>query len=204
MFVPKWLVFILFAVSIGSVVALLLVLSSKPGRIASTPAPTTVIQVSATPHVSASPVVSASPSGMPAAADWQKFKNTDISVAFDYPTGWTATTLDSAVVVSNNKALTESTSSAVPANSVRIVVSREKKPKSSYSLSDYKKAHPADGSEDSIKIDTFDGLDRTAKDSSNRTIVFTTRNYIYSITIVPANSSLKPVVDELLKSVEII
>jgi hypothetical protein len=209
MFVPKWLLFILFTVSIGSIIALLLVLSSKPGQLTATPAPTMVVQVSSSPANTSVPSPSASPSAMPAAADWSKHKNTDISVSLDYPTSWTVKA-DAAknILIGNNKDVVESSDSAVGKESIRIYISREKKVKSSYSLADYKKANTENiKSEATIKMDGFDGIDRvmTRQDgSTERLIVFLTKNYVYTVVVTPSDSSLKPVADELLKSIEII
>jgi hypothetical protein len=207
MFVPKWLLFILFAISIGSVIALLAVLSTKPVKVSSTPAPTAVIQVSSTPGSSQAALPSASASALPAAADWKKYSSKDLSVAFDYPNAWFTKDGTGEVLLSNSNNYIEASNSAVPNDSVRIVVKREKKPKSTYTLADYKKANPVDAkSETDIKVADYSGTDRTVVEGkvSTRTIVFLTKNYIYSITISPSDTSLKAVVEEFIKSVEII
>ncbi|MDQ3239425.1 MAG: hypothetical protein M3P33_02785 [bacterium] len=210
MFVPKWLLFILFCISISSVVALLVVISSRVAPLSSTPTPTSVVYVSGSPMVSPIATNSATPSAMPAAADWKNYKDSDLSIMLDYPIRWSlkVTPGKHLLIASINEAI-ESSNSAVSKENARLDISRFKKPNRKYTLEEYKKENAmVVKKETPRKIDTFSAVDyiyTTGSDETlRRSIVFMTNNYVYTIQIDPVETVQYDVVEEILKSIEII
>jgi hypothetical protein len=211
MFVPKWLLTILFLIAIGSTGGMLLLLAQRATTSSPTPSASSTVLV----RESSSPVasVSANPTSVPAAlsanAEWKKHTSTELSIKLEYPANWSLTSTDSAQLA----IASDPNAAATPSDTaVLVTVTRDKKAKSTQKIKDYLADRSKEMSaytvsdEKNMKIDTFDAVSRiyTRDSGTTREIVFFTKNYIYTVSIRPSSSSLNAVVEELLKTIEVI
>ncbi len=222
MTLPKWLVFVLFAVAIGSTGGVLYLLtqrsylpvSNNAGKLAP-------VMVSSLPSASVSAsssasVATTSASPLSATAEWKKYSSENLSVKLEYPPNWFVTASESAAIKITSFDPKNSPESKDIKESVQIIITREKKASSSQKLTAYleerakkykeSSATSAVKEENTRKIDGFDAVDRMYSSLVNnqREIVFGTKNYFYIISVSPSDTLLNAGVNELLKTLEII
>lgn len=196
---------ILFVLAIGSTAGFLYLLSQRSPVQTLSPSATNTVIVSPTGSAVAASAVasSASPAAqMSASAEWKTATSSALSLKIEYPADWTMGASDSA-----HLAIT------APAQSVVIDVRRDKKESSSQKLATfvsargetYKKDEYAMKEEKSTSVDDYTGSERLyAKESVViREVVFTTKNYFYTVTITPGQGELTPVFNDILKSIHI-
>lgn len=215
MLIPKWLLGLLFFVAIGSTIGLLVLLTERQGTFSATPtiAPsnTVIVSPSATPALTqAEP--SASGSAMLSTAEWKTYKSTALSVSFDYPSTWSIQASSSGELVVRD--IPESSASSK--EQVRIQISRVKKASTTSKLDAFVQKRQEEYtssfksstiiSNSTRKIHNFDALVRVYDTGSTPfdEIAFATKNYFYTIVITPHGSPLQVMVDELLKSFEVL
>jgi hypothetical protein len=205
MFVPKWLLAVLFLIAIGSTAGMLFMLAQRP--IASNPNPsasaTVFVKDTALPSASTLASASATPVALSSNAEWKKYTSTSLSIKLEYPANWNVSPdSDGSLLVGS------------PDETVGVLLSRSKKERSTQKLTDYLTSRAKEkneftlSDEKSMKIDTFDAASRVytreGTSENRREIVFFTKNYIYTITIQPSSPSMNAVIEELLKTIEVI
>jgi hypothetical protein len=219
MFLPKWAVIILFVISVGSTIGLLFLLTQRSGvqTNAKPSASTTVVVQASSSPTSTKEDSSASASPLSATAEWKKIKQDSLSISLEYPADWYVNASDSAKLVVSS--FETSVLEKDKQQSMQMTITRTKKASSSSKLESFLEVRLADlkkefttvsiPTETKRSVDDYDGVERTYSLGSDtpvvvREIAFGTRSYFYTIVLSPSDSTLGPVVDEILKTVKII
>jgi hypothetical protein len=212
MYLPKSIVFILFFLALSSTGGLIFVLGQQSGeeKVLESPNADTVV-VSATPSSVDDGETAAVESKdeseeevLMASAQWQKYEADSLDLELEYPEEWSAGVSDDVLVIGSND----------EENMVNVRVARTKKPSRSQKISEYiEERKTALKDEDfevdadmAYEIDGYDaiGINYKKEEQSNREIMFLTRNYVYTVIIENIGEEIEPVIEELVRSIDIV
>lgn len=214
MYLPKWIVVLLFTTSIASLGTLLVVfLRSEPAAISENVEPEATIVVATSPESTNQSSVkeegvearTGGAQAVMASDEWKTHTQKELDISVDIPKSWVATYENDTLLLSDPTSLEKS-----------VTLFRSKKEKSSENIDSVKKSKAEILEKDaSIKMNgspadltVFDykavAFAYSRKEVTTKEVLFVTRNYVYSLTFVPDSEETSMLYNEVLKSVKII
>lgn len=213
MYLPKWIVALLFGTSIVSLSTLLIVFLRNSAPVSTASQPSATIVVATSPEATAAESAAAQPEQITAetaaaplaSEEWKTHTQKEIDLSVEIPKNWSGLFDRNALVLSDPASLEKS-----------VTISRERKSSSRLGIEDLKKSRAAalakdtnvkmSGSPVDLTVHEYKavGFTYSLKDVATREVVFVTRNYVYTIVMLPDSSETKMVMDEVLKGVKII
>lgn len=213
MFLPKWIVALLFTTSIASLSTLLFVFLRNSTTITTNAQPVATIVVASSPESTASTSVVedeavakvASASAIMASDEWKSHTQKELELSVDMPKSWAPVFENNILLLSDPASLEKSVS-----------ITRAKKSSSASTLESIKKDRLGQlEKESSIKVsetvgetNVFDykaiSISYTRGSVSTKEIVFLTRNFEYTLLFTPDSEESQMIFNEIIKSIKII
>jgi hypothetical protein len=206
MYLPKWIIAILFASSFLSTASLTYVLAfAKNNNTDVSEKNVIVVSSPAMEEVSPKPTM-AEENTLLASTKWETHKESRLEMQTDYPSEWTVfyDEAENTLSISDPKSVNKS-----------ISYSRRRKAGTGEKLEDVVKMRKETLGKQSIavnqdaqspKLDGYDTNVITYEENKikQKQIYLATRNYIYTITVAPENDEFKNIFNEILNSFKII
>lgn len=209
MYLPRWVVVLLFVTSIGSLSTVMYLLISRgPSTLVkAVPQATVVVSESPTTEMQQAEVTPPPEDAdeMMASAKWSTREEKSLNFKVDYPEAWSVKFENGVMLLSDPQSLTKS-----------VTISRAEKPSKSATTESVvktrkevltKDAAVKDLKEAKVRIDdAYDGvtLRYMRGEVATQELVFATRSYVYTVLMVPDEKAMEPVFDEIIKSIDII
>lgn len=209
MYLPRWVVVLLFATSIGSLSTVMYLLIARgPSTLAKAVPQATVVVTDSPAGEMKQTAVEPSPAAddaMMASAKWSTREEKSLNFKVDYPAAWAVTFENNVLLISDPQSLTKS-----------VTVTRAEKPGKSAAtdtvVKTRKEVLDKDTAVDNIKDekvridDAYDGilLHYARGDVATQELVFVTRSYVYTVVMVPDDTEMAPVFGEIVKSIDIL